>query len=179
MTGEFIEVNHAFETMMGYSKAELAQLNNLHIVPEKHQDYAKVQMLAMYEQGFTKPFELELIHKDGSHFPVMINSVRIRDSDGKDYHYTIIQDITERKHIEQKLKAAKEQAEELSTLKTHFISTISHELRTPMTTIIGYAELALVREPSETTRPFLTIIDRAAKNLLALLNDILDFSKLQ
>ena len=179
MTGEFIEVNPAFETMMGYSKAELTQLNNLQLTPEKHHDYAKIQMFAMYEQGFTNPFELELIHKDGSHFPVMINSVRIRDSDGKDYHYTIIQDITERKHTEQKLKAAKEQAEELSTLKTHFISTISHELRTPMTTIIGYAELALVREPSETTRPFLTIIDRAAKNLLALLNDILDFTKLQ
>jgi signal transduction histidine kinase/BarA-like signal transduction histidine kinase len=136
-------------------------------------------MLAMYEQGFTKPFELELIHKDGTHFPVVINSVRIRDVEGKDFHYTLVEDITERKRIEQKLLEAKKQAEELSALKTHFISTISHELRTPMAIIIGYAEIARVREPNLSTAPLLEKIEGAAKNLLALLNDILDFSKLQ
>lgn len=178
MEGEFIQVNQAFETMTGYTESELTQLNNLQITSAPCHEYAKVQMTAMHEQGFTKLFEIDLVKKDGTLLPVAINSVRIRDVEGKDFHYTIIEDITERKHNEQQLIEAKEQAEELSELKTQFISTISHELRTPMAIIIGYAELARVREPNLSTAPLLQRIEQAAKNLLSLLNDILDFSKL-
>jgi len=70
-------------------------------------------------------------------------------------------------------------AEQLSTLKSHFIASISHELRTPMTAIIGFTQLALHEDMPADVRQYLQNIDSASTNLLAILQDVLDFSKLE
>jgi signal transduction histidine kinase len=72
-----------------------------------------------------------------------------------------------------------QQLVELDRLKDEFVSSISHELRTPLTSISGYVELLLEQEESEQKRGHLSIVERNADRLLALVSDLLFAARLQ
>ncbi|UZO79711.1 ATP-binding protein [Aquimarina sp. ERC-38] len=77
------------------------------------------------------------------------------------------------------LKAAKETAEQVSTLKSQFISTVSHELRTPLYGVIGLTSL-LMEHPEEKKRyEYLESLKFSGDYLLALINDVLQLSKIE
>jgi signal transduction histidine kinase len=102
----------------------------------------------------------------------------------KEYGFTgvIINDVTERKQIEEELKLAKDSAERANSAKSHFLATMSHELRTPLNHIIGFAELLVdnkLGELNSTQQEYLTDILESGMHLLALVNDILDLSKVE
>jgi signal transduction histidine kinase len=70
----------------------------------------------------------------------------------------------------------------LDDLKTEFLSTLSHELRTPMTSISGYLKLLLAGEvgkPNDEQREFLKIIETNVLRLGHLIDDLLDVSKIE
>ncbi|HEX3777345.1 MAG TPA: HAMP domain-containing sensor histidine kinase [Polyangiaceae bacterium] len=73
------------------------------------------------------------------------------------------------------------QLEKAYRLQGEFVSVVSHELRSPLHSVIGYLEFIFEDEPtlSARTQKNLFAIDASAKRLLALVNDILDFSKLE
>jgi signal transduction histidine kinase len=75
--------------------------------------------------------------------------------------------------------SARVEAERASLAKSQFLTNISHELRTPMTAIIGMTDLALAEELSPTVRGYLEAVTTNAHLLLELLNEILDLSKLE
>ncbi|MFL5954929.1 MAG: ATP-binding protein [Gaiellaceae bacterium] len=85
----------------------------------------------------------------------------------------------EAEQAQQLLAYQNQQLVELDHLKDEFVSSISHELRTPLTSISGYVELLLETEASEEKRGHLTIIDRNADRLLALVSDLLFAARLQ
>jgi two-component system, sensor histidine kinase and response regulator len=89
-------------------------------------------------------------------------------------------DITEKRRAEEKLREAKEKAEESDKLKTAFLANMSHEIRTPMNGIIGFSNL--LRNPglSEDERnEFLSHITSCGSTLLNLIDDIIDISKIE
>lgn len=90
-----------------------------------------------------------------------------------------IQDITERKLVEESLKKAKEYAEEANNAKGLFLANMSHEIRTPLNGILGLTEIMLGEEVNEAHRKYLEIIGSSGKNLTQLINDILDLSKIE
>ena len=70
--------------------------------------------------------------------------------------------------------------QEADRLKDEFVALISHDLRTPLTSIMGYVELALEEESlPDATRSYLEVVDRNAERLLRLVNDLLFVARLQ
>jgi signal transduction histidine kinase len=123
------------------------------------------------------------IRKNGSQFSaeVSFNDLPNLNETGKCI-CVLVRDITERKRIEDDIRAAKELAEEASRLKSDFLANVSHELRTPLNAIIGYSEI-LQEDAADIGNPqFIDDLDkihRAGKHLLLLINDILDLSKIE
>jgi signal transduction histidine kinase/DNA-binding response OmpR family regulator len=94
----------------------------------------------------------------------------------------IYTNITDRKHYENALTAARDQAEAMSRTKSSFLANMSHELRTPLNAIIGYSEIlqedAADKEDKESIDD-LQKIESAGRHLLGLINNILDLSKIE
>lgn len=78
----------------------------------------------------------------------------------------------------EKLKIAKEKAEEVSNLKTQFVSTVSHELRTPLYGVVGITNIISEIHTELEDSPYLNSLKFSANHLLTLVNDILQFNKI-
>jgi len=88
-------------------------------------------------------------------------------------------ELAKRKQAEDVMKTAKDEAEQANNAKSEFLATMSHEIRTPLTTIIGYQYLLEHTRLAPKQEEYTENINRAAKNLLAIINEILDFSKIE
>ncbi|MBL8968231.1 MAG: response regulator [Spirochaetaceae bacterium] len=81
--------------------------------------------------------------------------------------------------FELSMRRAKELAEETSRLKGEFLANVSHELKTPLNSVIGFTELALDRAVDDEQREYLGSAIRSAKSLSTLIDSILDFARLE
>lgn len=90
-----------------------------------------------------------------------------------------IQDITERKQIEQNLRQAKEEAEQASKAKSVFLSHMSHELRTPLNAILGFSQVLQMESITTDQQSFVEEIKQAGDHLLALIGELLDLSRIE
>ncbi|WP_430931686.1 sensor histidine kinase [Saccharicrinis sp. 156] len=92
----------------------------------------------------------------------------------------LLNEIEERKAIEEELRLAKNKAEDSDKLKSVFLANMSHEIRTPMNAIVGFSELmeSGTCEESE-LKEFSRLIYGNSLSLLNLINDLLDFSKIE
>jgi len=91
----------------------------------------------------------------------------------------IIQDNTDVKVLEKSLRSAKEEAEKATKVKTEFLANTSHEIRTPIHTIIGMSELLGDTPLDPEQQEYSNQIQFGATVLLSLVNDILDMSKIE
>ena len=95
--------------------------------------------------------------------------------------YFILQvvDITESKEYEENLIIARKEAEDANKIKSDFLSTMTHEIRTPLFGVIGITDLLLeeIQDPNHLKQ--LAALKFSSDSLLLLVNDILDFSKIK
>lgn len=92
----------------------------------------------------------------------------------------IVSEITERKRIEKQLKEAKLQAEMANNYKNQFLANVSHEIRTPISGMVGFASLQRKEDLDvETKKLYIDIIESSSKQLLNLVNDIIDISRIE
>lgn len=77
------------------------------------------------------------------------------------------------------LEEALESAKAAAVAKSQFLSTMSHEMRTPMNSVIGFTNLLRMEEPLPRQKKYLDTLHFSANHLLYLINDILDFNKIE
>ena len=90
--------------------------------------------------------------------------------------------VIERQQAAEALAIAKEKAESANKAKTQFVSSISHEFRTPLNAVIGITEMLIEDAKAEDNKTLdepLTRVHRAGKHLLSLINEFLDISKIE
>jgi PAS domain S-box-containing protein len=147
-------------------------------------------------RGIEDIYELSYIRKDGSRFPALVSVTALRDLQDAIIGYLLIgTDNTlrsrfeaERKILDQALQdsnlalqAAKLTAEKANLAKSDFLSNMSHELRSPLNAILGFAQLIESGTPPPTPaqRQSVDQILQAGWYLLVLINEILDLALIE
>jgi PAS domain S-box-containing protein len=125
-------------------------------------------------------FERELDLPDGRRRWVMWTQRAICDDVGTTLEYQAVgHDITLRKEAEAALLHAKEAAEAADRAKSEFLAIVSHEIRTPINGVIGFAQILADSPLSPEQREQVAIIKSSGEVLEKLIADILDLSKIE
>ncbi|KYQ93726.1 histidine kinase [Tieghemostelium lacteum] len=112
---------------------------------------------------------------------IMRGKVVSNENNSKDHSLRMagtLRDVTSRKDI-QRLILEKEAAEEANKAKSAFVATVSHEVRTPLSGVIGVSDLLLETNLNEEQKDYVQTIQKSSQALLTIINDILDYSKLE
>jgi PAS domain S-box-containing protein len=120
--------------------------------------------------------------KDGSTFWANVVFTAIRDHGGNLRGFAkLTRDLTERRKVEAELTNAKSAAEKANLAKSDFLSSMSHELRSPLNAILGFAQLMESASPSPTDsqKESIAQILQAGWHLLKLINEILDLAVIE
>jgi PAS domain S-box-containing protein len=130
--------------------------------------------------GETYTFEREMDFPDGRRRWFMWTQRPIRDDAGNTLEYQAVgHDITLRKEAEAALLHAKEAAEAADRAKSEFLAIVSHEIRTPINGVIGFAQILADSPLSPEQREQVAIIKSSGQALEKLISDILDLSKIE
>jgi signal transduction histidine kinase/ActR/RegA family two-component response regulator len=132
------------------------------------------------ESGMVMEFEEAFPWDDGT--PRMFSSSKfpLRDTQGRPYALCgISTDITERKQAEEAMKMAKKEAERANRAKSDFLSRMSHDLRTPLNAVLGFAQLLDMDNLTADQRESVVQILEAGRHLLGLMNEVLDISRIE
>jgi PAS domain S-box-containing protein len=181
LQGKVIYWNNAAEKIYGWSSSEAIGESIMSLTPAQQSNEQANEIMKNLSAGESWAGEFQVKRKDGSSFPAFVTDTPILDSNGKLTGIIgISSDITERKHNEMELIAAKEKAEENDRLKSAFLANISHEIRTPMNAILGFTELLRTAYFSqEEQQKFIGTIGESSNQLLNLINDIISISKIE
>lgn len=112
--GKFLYINDEFNRFTGYSCDELNTMDYWDLTPQKYAEQEQAQLVNMQNTGEYGPYEKEYIHKKGHHYPVLLSGIRIKDANGNDVIWSVIQDNSERRASENKLSLAQQQADTLA-----------------------------------------------------------------
>jgi PAS domain S-box-containing protein len=178
----FVLTNPRFEQMYGWpSGALVGQAGR--VVWDSDDDYQRIGALLgpALARGEAAEIEIQARRFDGSTFLGRVTGKAIDPTHpAKGGTIWIVEDITERRQVEQALARARDAAEAANRAKSAFLANTSHELRTPLNGLIGLARLAAASDTSEASRQqYLLQICDTAQGLSSLITDILDLSKIE
>jgi len=112
---------------------------------------------------------------NGQEFPLEISLSDIMVK-GRRWLVGLLRDMTERRQLEQQLRAAEQAAVAESDRKSEFLRAMNHHLRTPLTPILGYAELLLDEKLTDHQRELVAGIQRNAQQLFQEVSSLLDMT---
>ena len=158
----------------------MGQHHRMFCEPAYVQTEAYVQFWEQLRSGQLDGGEYLRLGKDGRRIWIQATYNPIFDAKGQPFKVVKFEtDLSQRRAMEQELRAAKERAEQAAAARSTFLANMSHEIRTPMNAIIGFTEALLDTPLDAQQRRHLGTVHQAARSMLRLLNDILDTAKLE
>ncbi|MHB8837815.1 MAG: PAS domain S-box protein [Gemmatimonadaceae bacterium] len=185
--GFITDVNEQMIVLTGCTRDELigAPFKNYFTDPEK----ADASIRLVLSAKKVSNYELTARARDGKETAVSFNAMTFYDRDRNlQGVFAAARDVTERKRLDQvlrrqnlELEHSKSVAEKANLAKSDFLSSMSHELRSPLNAIIGFAQLLESEQPPPTARQQESIaqILQAGWYLLDLINEILDLALIE
>lgn len=151
----------------------------LEYVHEEDQETCRELFERAVERQVPFSMEYRLRRHDGTFSWMLDKGVpRYRADDSFAGYIRSCVDISDQKETEKKLLEAKEHAEEMSKLKTTFLTNITHEIRTPLTVILGFT--TILRQGLRTDyHRFVNLIERSGRRLLLMLDSMIDLAQLE
>ena len=186
-SGIITDVNKQMEALTGCTRDELigAPFKNCFTDPDQAETSIK---LVLSEKKVTN-YELTARARDGKETVVSYNATTFYDRDRRlQGVFAAARDVTERKRLDQvlqekniELESARSVAEIANLAKSDFLSSMSHELRSPLNAIIGFAQLmeSATPGPTDSQKESIDQILQAGWHLLKLINEILDLAVIE
>lgn len=181
----FTTTNRAFREMIGFTEDELKSKTFLDLThpDDIGNNIEQIQRLVKHE---ISSFQMEkrCVCKDGRVIWVNINVfiIHVRSQEPSYNFIGVMENITQRKEAETKIRNAQDKAEKANRAKSEFLSHMSHELRTPLNAILGFAQL-LEMDRKHTLEPrqkkSVLQIRSAGNHLLELINEVLDMTRIE
>ena len=139
---------------------------------------AAVDKSLQYDLGF------RIVRPDGTQRFIQLHAEIERDDAGRMLRMLgSLQDMTDLKHVQEELWAARELAEAANRAKSMFLANMSHELRTPLNAIIGFSEIMAnsIGIPLQAAQyqEYAEDINQSGRKLLNVVDDILDLSNIE
>ena len=190
--------NVGAERMLGYSAAEVVNKINPSDIHDPQEVIVRARALSVElgtpitpgfealvfkaSRGIEDIYELTYFRKDGTRFPAVVSVTALRAADDTIIGYLLIgTDNSARKQVEVELHNARAFAEKANRAKTDFLSNMSHELRSPLNAILGFAQLMESDATPQThiQKESTGQILQAGWYLLNLINEILDLAMVE
>jgi PAS domain S-box-containing protein len=188
--GIIIDCNKSYAKRLGYTKEECIGMSIFQHTDEKYIDAMTESFETWKKRGKVRNREIWLKRKDGTTFPALVSATNLYDEDDKLIgSNTIIKDISDiyeaRKKEEREalVQIQFEEVKKLEKLKDEFSSMMTHELKTPLTPIMGRCEM--LKEPgllgnlNEQQLDSVNKIQQNARRFDWLIRNILDAQKLE
>jgi PAS domain S-box-containing protein len=176
----------AVEKITGYDQADFLGDSKLFLKIIHPDDFADVKkkLSAMFRSNTQKSGEMEfrIINKQGNIVWVRNKINFIKNSSGDIQKvYGLVSDITLNKRAEDEMKKSTRDLIKLNETKDRFLSIISHDLRTPFSSILGFTDLLANDEEltNEERKQYVNYIQESSKSMLSLVNSLLDWTRLQ
>jgi PAS domain S-box-containing protein len=171
--GRLTFVNGAYATFMGVKRGDLIGQR----FPINDFGYPRNASKSLPDAA---TFEAEVADASGKTISLLWTNRAIRDHDGELLEYQAVgHDISLRKQAEDALMNAKVAAESADRAKSEFLSVVSHEIRTPINGVLGFAKLLRDTPLNADQREFVEMIENSGHALSMLINDILDLSQME
>jgi PAS domain S-box-containing protein len=165
--------------LFGYDRADLVGKPIEMLLPTRFRG----GLLAHYEfyvsgppvSSVTKELELSGLRHDGSEFPVEIKLGSLSTQGGQ-YVIALFRDVSQRMQLEEAFRTKCNELERAVAAKEHFFGKMSHDLRTPLNSILGFTGTLLMGLPgplNEDQKEQLQTVERSANHLLGLINSLL------
>jgi len=183
LNGNILEMNDESINVYGFSREELVNKSIKLLVPEKKQGEIDELIKLCIEGNMVRDVEGLRRKKDGNEIPVLMTMSLLTDEENKPFGIaSIASDISKQKNIEKELTISKATAERENATKDKFFKIISHDLRSPFNSIIGFSDLLNTQYDSfdELQRKeFVKSINTSSHDAYKLLENLLTWARTQ
>jgi PAS domain S-box-containing protein len=180
LDGRYLYVNAPFERTLGLIRDRVLGKSDRELFPPRLADMYRASDKQALARSATITVEEPVIHRDGTVHVYSVAKFPVFDTDRQPYAVcTVATNITERKRAEDEIKTARLEAERANSAKSDFLSRMSHDLRTPLNSVMGFAQLLSMEPLTEGQMECVRLILRGGEHLVELINEVLDIARIE
>jgi PAS domain S-box-containing protein len=173
--GKLIYANRAFLDMFGYDADDFKNLSTEELYASPIERSVLLKILDV--KGYYNNEEVLFKRKNGEKFWGLISTTRNMLDTGEVYYDGAIRDITEVKKAEQKLKQQNQTLKKLNTELDKFVYSASHDLRAPLSSILGLIDIAQLATSDEERAKYYQLMTKSIKRLDEFIQQIIHYSR--